>query len=408
MSGSPVANVATIGSFTIPLMKKVGYSAEYAAGVEAVSSNGGQVMPPVMGLVAFVMAGVTGFSYASICVAAIIPAILYYLAIFVQVDLQAAKRGLLGQPRDKLPSVGRTIKEGWYFAIPVVLLFYLMVGARVSPEQSALYGLLCALAVGMISPKYRFNVKRLVNVMMQITKMMVMPGISCAIAATLDSSLGFSGIGLQFSGLLVEWSHGSLIFLIFLTAIACYFLGLGLTAIASYIIVAALVAPALMDFGVNKMAVHFFVFYYAISSFITPPVAVAAFVAAGIANANPMSTGWRAMHLGIVAYIIPVYFIYDQTLLGYGPLYKVVLGGLAAAVGTVGLGVALEGFLWSRLNWFKRGLVAAGALLLIKPGIITGLSGACIIFGLIVYEFSRKRLSRREKAASVELESGGL
>lgn len=378
LSGSPTSNVATTGSFTIPMMKNLGYKPEFAAAVEAVSSNGGQIMPPVMGIVAFIMADVTGIPYATIAVAALFPALLYYLAIFLQVHLEAVKLGLKGIDRSKLPRFGSVMKKGWFNLLPLGVLIYLLFIVKLSPERCAVYSLIAVIAINLISRKNRYTWKQVVDNIVSASKMMIIPGLGCAVAGVFVSSLNLTGVGLKLAGELVALSHGNLLLLLVLTAIACYILGMGVTSIVSYIIVASTIAPTLVDMGVNKIGAHFFAYYFAISSFITPPVAIAVYVAAAVAQASPMRAGMQAIKLAIVAYVVPFVFIYKPVLLLRGTTYDVVSSAVSASLGIVAICLALARYAFTKLYLWELVTVLFGGLLMLWPDLATDLIGLAL------------------------------
>jgi len=392
LSGSPTSNVATTGSFTIPMMKKLGYTPEFAAAVEAVSSNGGQIMPPVMGIVAFLMADVTGIPYAEIAIAALFPALLYYLAVFVQVDLEAVRNGLKGLERVHLPKFWSVMKSGWFHLIPLVLLIYFLFVVKYSPERSAIYSLAAVIAINLMNRKNRFSWRKFVDNLLSASKMMIMPGLGCAVAGVFVSSLNLTGIGLKLAGELVILSHGSLFLLLVLTAIACYILGMGVTSIVSYIVVASTIAPSLINMGVTKLGAHFFAYYFAISSFITPPVAIAVYVAAAIAQAGPMKSGFIAMRLAVVAYIVPFILVYHPVLFLKGTLIDVSTSVISASIGVIALCIALYRYAFTELRFWETGAVFSSGLLLIWPGLYTDAVGYLLLMVVLGLNFKRNRM----------------
>lgn len=400
LSGSPSANVAVTGTFTIPLMKRTGYSAMFAGGVEAAAANGGGLMPPVMGAVAFVMADMLEIPYIQVCYCAFVPAVLYYFGMFMMVDFEAGRLGLRGLPPSQVPSFTTAMKLGWPFFFPVVLLIYLMFEIRFSPELSAFWTSVCVVAVSWCRKNTRIYPKKIIAALESTGKNVVQIGLACAMAGIMMASLSLTGISVLLSGEIVRVAAGSIFFLLLLSAIASFILGLGLPSIPCYISVSVLIAPALVQMGVPKMAAHLFVLWYAIASFITPPEGMAFFVAAAVAQANPMAVGWRATLLAIGNFVIPFVFVYNPALLveGYSiPQIALAIG--AAALGMVALSAGIEGYLLKRIGWVHRILFLGSGLMVFVPDWWVRLSGAAIVavmFGLL-------RISRTKEVLATSL-----
>jgi TRAP transporter 4TM/12TM fusion protein len=389
ISGSAVANVVGTGSFTIPLMKKIGYAPKFAGAVEAVASTGGQIMPPVMGAAAFLMADMLGISYWSICVAAAIPAMLYYIAVFSAVHFEALKLGLTGMERKDLPRVKDILKRGWFLCFsPLVLLFLLGI-MEYSAGLAGLYSILVLLIVYVIQHSIESRGKGVLRMGRVILNAFAEGGrlaasitVALACVGIIISVLGITGLGLKLAGLLVDLSGGKLLVLAGYTMIASLILGMGLPTSACYVIVAVTAAPALINLGVTPIASHLFVFYFGIICVITPPVALAAYAAAGIAKSNPMSTGLTASRLGVAAFIVPYMFILNPVLIFEGKLLNVFQALISATAGVVFLAAGLEGYFVKRLNPLQKILAVAAAIMLIHPGSVTDLFGLAI--GLLV------------------------
>lgn len=378
ISGSPSANVAAVGSVTIPLMKKTGYKPEFAAAVEAVSSTGGQIMPPVMGTVAFLIADITRTSYGEVCIAASAPAILYYLAIFLQVDFRAAQDGLLGIPRAELPSI--KFKEGWQYLVPLLVLIALIVILRYEPAKAALLAIVALWIVSMFRKETRQGFSKIGGILSESTRSSLSAAIPCAVAGIIVASLNVTGAGIVFSTQIVNLAGGNLIVLLILAAIASFILGTGLDVISIYIILSVLVAPALIAMGVHILAAHLFIMYWGVMSFITPPVAIAAFVAAGIAEADSWKAGWLACRLGIVAYLVPFMFALNANIILIGSLMGTFLTLLSAVAGVVILAMGVEGFFIRKMAWFPtRILFLLGGILFLYPNWETTLVGFCVL-----------------------------
>jgi TRAP transporter 4TM/12TM fusion protein len=384
VSGAAVANVATTGTVTIPLMKRTGYRPFFAGAVEAVASSGGQIMPPVMGAAAFIMAEILGIPYWSICVAAAGPALLYYLGVFASVHMEAWRTGLVGRPRSELPPIWPVLKKGLYFIIPLFVLIYMLGYQMVTPQKSAWFAIVAVFLTSLISKKNRMGPKKLVEALKNGATGTLEAAAACASTGIIVGVVSLTGLGLKMSSLLIELSHGYLPLLLVLTMIASLILGMGLTTVSCYIILAVLVAPALVEFGVTPLAAHLFVFYFGIIANITPPVATAAYVGAAIAGANPLKTGFYACLLGLSAFIIPYMFVYNPVLLLMGGLEEIILSYVTAIIGVIVLTLCTIGYFGRSLAlWEKVGYLIA-ALLLIKPGWKTDLAGIGIILIVLV------------------------
>lgn len=370
ISGLATANIATTGSFTIPMMKKMGFRPEYAAAVEAAASNGGQILPPVMGLIAFLMADWIGEPYYKICLAALIPALLYYLCIFVAVDSEAALHGLKGLPKGELPSFRSTVIGGWEFVVPPVgLVLFIGILAN-SPQVAGLYACILAIIVALFRNKNRRSItmRTIVGCLGDATTDTLMPACACACVGIIMGSLGLTGLGVRLSAAIVDLSGGVMILLLLLSALCSFILGMGVGMIPSYMIVAATVAPALVKLGVPEISAHLFVFYFAIVSMLTPPVAVAAFVAAGIANSDPWRTGWIATRLGMVKYVVPFVFIYSPALVFQGDIWKILVTGTFAGAGVVLLAWTFAGHtIREKLRFWERVICGAGSACFFFP-----------------------------------------
>lgn len=394
MVGATSANVASTGSITIPLMKKTGYKSEFAGAVECVASNGGQIMPPVMGAVAFLIAELLSMPYWQVCVHAFFPAILYFIAIFVQVHYEAVKLDLQNMVPEKLPSFRDVFKKGWFYLIPIGILLYMLAILKLPVAHSGLYASMLTLVVIVTAWQIKKETRKsplellkwMVESMEIAAKSLLTPAVACAAAGIIIGSLSVSGLGFRLSSIIVDTSGGNLGFLLILTAISSFILGMGMTSIPCYLILVTLVAPALIQLGVEAIAAHLFVFYWGLISFITPPVAIAAYVASGISGGQPMKTGFIAMRLGIITYIIPFLFVYNPTLIFIGSTGMIAVSAVTAIIGVVILGIGLEGYCLQRLNYPERLLLIASGVLLLIPGyknLIINLLGA--LLGTLVF-----------------------
>ena len=387
INGSAVANVVTTGTFTIPLMKKVGYKSEYAGAVEAVASTGGQILPPVMGAAAFIMADLTGIPYSSIVIAAIIPGLLYYLALGISVYLEADKLGLKGEDPEKLPRVKEVLKTGWYYIVPIGVLLVCLLAFGFSANYSAVYAIISLLIVGTVKClvlEKRLPIKELYQTCVKSMKTTVSVAIACACAGIVIGIVSMTGIGVKFTSIVFRLSGGNTFLMLVLIMLACIVMGMGLPSTAAYIIAATIGVTPLVNADFSELAANMFVFYFAIVSFITPPVALAAYAGAGIAGGNPGKTGIRAFLLGLSGFIIPFVYVYNPALLIVdtsigATLYVSVLALFAVFL----LSVAVTGWLKGKINPVFRILMFASAVLMFIQGQVwTDIAG--VVLGIVV------------------------
>ena len=399
INGSAVANVVTTGTFTIPLMKKVGYRPEFAGAVEAVASTGGQLLPPVMGAAAFVMADLTGIPYSTIIIAAVIPGLLYYLSLGTSVYLEADKRGLEAESSDRLPQVKQVLREGWYYALPIVALIVALLGFGLSPSYSALFSIAVLLVIGFVKEykrNHRLPIREVFAALVKAAKTTVSVTIACACAGIVIGIVSMTGIGIKFTSIVFQLSGGNLLLMLLLVMVACIIMGMGLPSTAAYIIAATVGVPSLIAAGIPELAANMFVFYFAIMSFITPPVAVAAYAAAGLADCSASKTGWLAFMLGLPGFIIPFIYAYNPALLIVDTpvgdtLYIVALTTFAVVL----VSMAVIGWFRGQLCPALRVLVAASAILMFIPGVIfdvIGLAAGMVMVGYVLH--TRKMLSK--------------
>jgi TRAP transporter 4TM/12TM fusion protein len=398
VSGSPVANVVGTGSLTIPLMIRTGYKPHVAGAIEAVASTGGQIVPPVLGAAAFLMAEVVGIPYLTIVGAAIIPAIIYYVSLFCMVDFEAAKSGLKGLDRSQLPKTIAVLKAGWLLLLPLLVLMYLLVILKMSPMISAFWACVAIFVCANLRKATRMNWKKLMDALYNGGMGILEVAIACATAGIIIGVLNLTGLGLRFSGLLVSFSGGHLWLLLVLAAAASIILGMGLPAVGVYLILSVLVAPALVQLGVPILAAHFFIFYFGVLSSITPPIALAAYAAAGIAKTNPMKTGMEATRLAIAGFLFPFMFVRDPALLLQGDFISILFGVGTAIIGALALAAALQGYpLTGRTKAIKRVLSFVAALFLMDPTGWTNIIGFIILLLLVSVEvLNRIKLPKRE------------
>jgi TRAP transporter 4TM/12TM fusion protein len=391
MSGSAVSDVATTGVITIPMMKRIGYRPHVAAAIEAVASSGGGIMPPIMGAAAFVMSEFLEVPYTEIVIAAVIPAVFYYLIVFLQVDLQAAKIGLKGLQSHELPSLKRAINKGWFFIIPGVVLIYCLFLLHLRPAISGVYSAGTVVLISMFKKETRLGWKGFLAILEGTGRTLLDIGIICCTAGFIIGMVALTGLGFVFSKLLISIAGGSLFVLLVLTAIGSIILGMGMPITASYIILVILTAPALVELGVEPMAAHLFIIYFGILSFITPPVCLAVYTASGIARSEPMRTGFEGMRLGIVAYVVPFIFVFNPNLLLMGTVKDIILSVASTLSGALLLAIALQGYLFQKLNLIKRVCFILAAVGLFIPHLLTDFLGWGLAIALFFWEWRAKK-----------------
>ncbi|MDO4483745.1 MAG: TRAP transporter fused permease subunit [Clostridia bacterium] len=392
VNGSGAANVVTTGTFTIPLMKKTGFDKDTAGAVEAVASNGGQIMPPVMGAVAFLMAQATNLPYTTICLAALLPAVLYYLTLSVSIFSYAHKNHIpVQEPDPNAKTVGQIFKEGWYYFSPIVVLIVLMV-IGLSTQRAALITIGLCVVIGLMKDPKKFTPKNLMNLCISSAKSIMSVSIACMIAGVIVGAINKTGLGLSISGLITTISGGNIFFMGLLTAFVCIILGMGLPTSACYIVLSVLVAPAMISLGVATISAHMFVLYYGVVAAITPPVALAVFAAIGISGGDMWKTGFQAIKLAISGFVIPFVFLYNTELLcydvaantfGFSPM--VIFCLVTAAIGCAGMAFGLFGWFKRDLKiWERAALVAGGVMLLVKEPLLLNAAGLLIVGGILV------------------------
>ena len=386
ISGSTAANVATTGQITIPLMKRTGYSSNYAGAVEATASLGGMFTPPVMGATAFLIAEFLQMSYWSVCVAAFLPAVAFYITLLTQVDLQAAKIGLKGLPKEEIPSLKDTLLGGWHYLLPFVLLLFLLGGLRYSAQSSVMYSLASLIVVSFFRKETRLTPKKLLLALEDSAKGMIHIIPLCTAIGILIGSIQMTGAGTKFTSELLGMSGDNLFFLLIMAGLAAFILGMGMTAVGVYILTVVLIAPALIQGGIEPIAAHMFLFYFGCLSFITPPVCVDAYIAAGIAGGSPFKTGFRAMRLGFAAYLVPWAFVFNPGILFIGSWFEIFGAFMFVVLGAVTMGIVFEGYLIRPLKMWIRGLLTLCGLAMFIPLPTTRIVGLVILTILIVVQ----------------------
>ncbi|RTZ93920.1 MAG: hypothetical protein DSY91_01135 [Deltaproteobacteria bacterium] len=394
ISGSAVANVVSTGSFTIPLMRKIGYNPTFAGAVEAVASTGGQFMPPVMGAGAFIMAEMLGIPYVRVCAAAALPAVLYFFSLFYMTHMEALRLGLRGMEKSEIPSLPATLKAGGHLLFPAGILLYLLIQGY-SPMKAGFWSIMAILACSALRRETRMSVLKIVYTLAKGATGALEVIMACACAGIVIGAVTQTGLGLKFSGLVVEASGGSLILSLIFIMVATLILGMGLTTSAAYILTVILGGPVLLKLGVQPIAAHMFVFYYACLSAITPPVALAAFAGAGISGARPFQTGFTAMKLAIIAYLIPFTFVYHPALLWEGSLFTIGLAFLFDLAGTIAIGSALMGYFLNPLSYLSRFLLFFSSLGMFWHDYRIRIAGSLIFVVVISFEVMAFIVKRR-------------
>ena len=375
ISGSSAANVVTTGAFTIPLMKEVGYRKDFAGSVEAVASTGGQIMPPIMGAGAFLMAEALGVPYMEVAKAAVIPAIMYFGSVFISVDLEAVKTGLRGMKKEELPNLKATFATYGLLMIPLVTLISMLVFTNYSVIRACLVCTLMCLVLALVRKGTRYNVRGFIEIMAGGMKDSLGVIAACACAGIVVGILTMTGLGNKLVTVILQVANGHLILALFLVMIVTIILGMGLPTTASYIVCSSVVVPALIKMGLEPLPAHMFVFYFACLSAVTPPVAIAAYAAAGISGGDVNKTGWTAFRLALVAFIIPYMFVYSNALLMMGDGLTVVRSLLTACVGVYLFSSGMSGWYVHRTSWVIRVALLVASLLLIDQGAITDVIG---------------------------------
>ena len=403
-SGSAVANVVTTGTFTIPMMKKIGYPPYYAGAVEAVASTGGVIMPPVMGSVAFIMADMMGVPYREVVLAAFVPATLYFVSIYFQVHFAARRMGLVGQPRKDLPKITEVLRTGWPFVFPPAVLIFFLLYLQMSPALSAVYAILATFVVAMFRPKTRLSPRQTWDIFSDCARSSVSISLACALAGVIIGVCLITGLAVKSSAGLTNLAGGSIFLMLVLAMISSLILGMGVTASVAYIIPAMMAVPVLVKAGIPDMAANMFVLYFAVLSYVTPPVALSAYAAAGIAGSEAGKTGWQAFRLALAGFIIPFVSVYSPALLLIGSPVSVVWAIGTATVGIFAMSLGIEGYLNRHLAFWERILLGAAGVLLIDPGLATDVIGFIALGGFGLSEIvRRKRVLRNKESLSLKI-----
>lgn len=401
VSGSSVGNVAGTGAFTIPMMKKLGYRPEFAGAVEAAASTGGQLMPPVMGAAAFLMAEFVGVPYFDVVKAAVIPALLYYIGVWLGVHYEAKKYGLKGTPREELPKFKTLFVEKGHLAIPLIVIIYLLVSGY-TPMRAALAAIGLSIVCACLRKSTRIGFKQIVQGLIDGSKGVLGVLIACATAGIIIGVVTKTGVGLKIATALLDLSGGQLLPAMFFTMLTSLILGMGVPTTANYVITSTIAAPALIQMGIPVLAAHMFAFYFGIVADVTPPVALAAYAGAGIAGANPMRTGVIAAKLAIAAFIVPYIFVLSPELLMINAtVFTIIYSTVTALIGMWGASIAMIGFCQNVLNYPQRIMFFAGGICMIIPGVFTDIAGLV----LLVLAFLWQRTNKIKGAIKQETDS---
>ena len=391
VSGSSVGNTVTTGSVTIPMMKKTGYRNEFAAAVEAASSTGGQIMPPIMGAAAFLMADFIGVPYSDVISKAVLPAILYFFGIFITVHLEAKRLRLTGIPKDQLPSFFKLIRK-IYLLIPIIMLIVWVSGNYMTMQKAASLAIILSIIVGFINKDAKLTPGKILDALSSGGKSAITVGAACGVAGIISGAITMTGLANELINAIVSVAGDKLIIALVLTMLCCIVLGMGVPTTANYCIMAATTAPILIRMGVPIAAAHFFVFYFGIVADITPPVALAAYAGSAIAKSNPMKTAFTASRLAIAAFIVPYMFCLSPALLMIDTTaMEVILISATAIIGIFGLASGLEGYCFTDMNKIIRVLTVIGGLLLIYPGIATDGIGFVLVIGSLSFQYMSSR-----------------
>ncbi|KGQ42604.1 TRAP transporter permease [Gallibacterium anatis] len=406
INGAAVANVVSTGAFTIPLMKKIGYHPNFSGAVEASASVGGQILPPIMGASAFIMAETTGVKYSTIALAALLPALLYYISVIAQVHFRAGKRNLKGLSKDQLPQLKLVMKERGHMFIPIIALVAFLIES-VPVGYAASYTILITIVVSWLRKETRMGLKEIIEALEYGAKQSLPVMAACAVVGIIIGVVNLTSFGTVMTSYIVTFGAGSLLLTLILTMLASIVLGMGLPSIPAYIITATMAAPALADFNIPLLVSHMFVFYFGIFANITPPVALASFAGAGIAGGDPMRTGWQSLKLALAGFIIPFIFVYNPNMLMIDINNAVITANsfplpavteiisvcVTSILGVIGLSAAIEGYFKHSINNIFRIILAVGSVLLISPEFISDIIGITILAIMLIINLKQAKMA---------------
>jgi TRAP transporter 4TM/12TM fusion protein len=399
-SGSSVANVVVDGVFNIPLMKASGFKPQVAGAVEAMNSTGGQIVPPVMGAGAFLMAEILGVPYSKVALAAVIPALMYFTAAYWMIDFYAGYTNLLGMKKEELPVFRRIMVEKGYLLVPIIVLLVALMVLMYSPYRAAMMAIITLIIVSWISKQDRLGPKRIIDTLAKGAKGSIEIAATCAAAGIIVGVLTQTGLGMKFAMIIINYSGGNLLIALIFTMLIAIILGMGMPTTAAYAISASVLAPALIQLNVTPIAAHLFIFYYACLSALTPPVALASFAAAAIANARTWDVGWQGMRFAIAGYIIPFMFVYGPAMVLEGTGTEIAATVVTGLMGTMALAAGVQGWFLKRNTWIERLILLAAAITLIKPGLLTDIVGFSLLLLVFLWQLLAKRGEKGGAAAA--------
>ncbi|MCX5825214.1 MAG: TRAP transporter fused permease subunit [Deltaproteobacteria bacterium] len=389
ISGSAVANVSVVGMFTIPLMKKTGFRPFFAGAIEAVASTGGQIMPPIMGAAAFILAQILGISYWKVAAAAAIPALLYYIAVYAAIDFESMQNGLVGLTKNELPDVRSGILKRIHLIFPLLLLIYYIVSFTATPVTAAARAIIAVIVVSFLRRETRMGPRKIFDAMEKGAREAVTVAIPCAMAGVLIGVIIYSGLALKLTDILIALSGGKLLLALILVMVAVIILGMGMPTSAAYLIAAILLAPLLIKLGVMPLAAHIFIFYFAVISMITPPVALASYVAAGMAESDLWKTGLQAFKIAMPSFLVPFVIVYNPALILEGSLWDIIWVTFTTMIGVIALAAATIGFFYRKARLWERAVLIVGGLLLIVPETITDFIGFAMMGVVLAVQLRR-------------------
>ncbi|WP_158211698.1 TRAP transporter permease [Alkalihalobacterium alkalinitrilicum] len=401
INGTSVGNVVTSGTFTIPMIKRAGYSARFAGATESVASTGGQIMPPIMGAAAFLMAEYLGISYFAVALAATIPALLYFISIFIMVDFESRKKQIKGIPKEKLPNFKYIIIKESYLLIPVFVLLFSLFFLQISPLRAAFYSIIATIIISIFNATNRMGIKKTLDALHITSRGLMDIAVTTAVAGIIIGMVSLTGLGFRFTELVISFSFGIMLLGLILAMLITIVLGMGLPTVAAYAISAVIIAPALIELGVNPLAAHLFILYFASLSAITPPIALASFAAAAIAKAKPMEVALTSVRLGMVAYIIPYMFVYGTGLILQGPFTLTLYKTITCIIGIYALAGFVQGWFIRKVNWYIRCLLLCIGLMLVIPEIISDILGAILLLSIILIQRKPTTISSESTIDSV-------
>ena len=400
ISGSAVANTVTTGTFTIPLMKRIGFESHVAGAVEATASSGGALMPPVMGAAAFVMAEYLRIPYLSICKAALLPAILYYLSIFSIVHFYSLKMNIQGLPKNEIPNIKDILRKKWIFVVPLFILI-LTLTFDYSPRIAVLYTIFATVLMSFFKKESRMTLSKCLQALAQSGFDSVMVSCACAAAGIVIGVVLLTGMGQKITNLVLQVSSGSLIVALPVTMLASILFGMGLPTVVCYVLLAATAAPSLVEMGVPPIAAHLYIFYFGMLCMVTPPVAFASYAGAAIAKADPMKTGFTAWRFALAGFLLPYMFVYNQSLLLMGSPLNIIIAVFTASIGIICLAAGIIGYLLKETKIMERIILLAAAILLIKPGWITDIIGLLCVGLVVILQLRTNPFDRNRKGRSI-------